>query len=176
MDIQGVKFSGAQIAIVAALVSSIAGGIWTASSVYSRLEAVEAYEIPETASLHESIATIRQELEDNDVAQLQGKLATFGTNLKTIMEQQTKLLSIQERMVAVEKEMEAMKVIVEKAELKTKELQDVEDQMKVVKREIQELWDGMDYLSNPLQQEKAMPYHSKPKKKRGKKKPKKRGY
>ena len=151
MNIDGVKFTAAQMAIVATLVTSIAGGIWTASSVYSRLEAVEAYEIPDTAPLHEDVATIRQELEDNDVAQLQGKLATFGTNLKTIMEQQAKLLSIQERMVEVEKEMEAMKVIVEKAELKTKELQGVEDQMKVFKREIQELWDGMDYLSNPLQ-------------------------
>ena len=151
MNIDGVKFTAAQMAIVATLVTSIAGGIWTASSVYSRLEAVEAYEIPDIAPLHEDVATIRQELEDNDVAQLQGKLATFGTNLKTIMEQQTKLLSIQERMVEVEKEMEAMKVIVEKAELKTKELQGVEDQMKVFKREIQELWDGMDYLSNPLQ-------------------------
>ena len=151
MNIDGVKFTAAQMAIVATLVTSIAGGIWTASSVYSRLEAVEAYEIPDVAPLHEDVATIRQELEDNDVAQLQGKLATFGTNLKTIMEQQTKLLAIQERMVEVEKEMEAMKVIVEKAELKTKELQGVEDQMKVFKREIQELWDGMDYLSNPLQ-------------------------
>lgn len=151
MNIDGVKFTAAQMAIVATLVTSIAGGIWTASSVYSRLEAVEAYEIPDIAPLHEDVATIRQELEDNDVAQLQGKLATFGTNLKTIMEQQAKLLSIQERMVEVEKEMEAMKVIVEKAELKTKELQGVEDQMKVFKREIQELWDGMDYLSNPLQ-------------------------
>ena len=151
MNIDGVKFTAAQMAIVATLVTSIAGGIWTASSVYSRLEAVEAYEIPDIAPLHEDVATIRQELEDNDVAQLQGKLATFGTNLKTIMEQQAKLLSIQERMVEVEKEMEVMKVIVEKAELKTKELQGVEDQMKVFKREIQELWDGMDYLSNPLQ-------------------------
>ena len=151
MNIDGVKFTAAQMAIVATLVTSIAGGIWTASSVYSRLEAVEAYEIRDIAPLHEDVATIRQELEDNDVAQVQGKLATFGTNLKTIMEQQTKLLSIQERMVEVEKEMEAMKVIVEKAELKTKELQGVEDQMKVFKREIQELWDGMDYLSNPLQ-------------------------
>ena len=94
MNIDGVKFTAAQMAIVATLVTSIAGGIWTASSVYSRLEAVEAYEIPDIAPLHEDVATIRQELEDNDVAQLQGKLATFGTNLKTIMEQQTKLLAI----------------------------------------------------------------------------------
>lgn len=151
MKVDGVKFSGAQIAIVLGFISTIAGGIWTASSVYSRLEAVEAYEIPDIAPLHEDVATIRQELEDNDVAQLQGKLATFGTNLKTIMEQQTKLLAIQERMVEVEKEMEAMKGIVQRAELKTKELEGFEKEAAALKREIQQLWEGMDYLSNPLQ-------------------------
>jgi len=66
------------------------------------------------------------------------------------MGQQTKLLAIQERMVEVEKEMEAMKGIVQRAELKTKELEGIEGEVKVLKREIQELWDGMDYLSNPL--------------------------
>ena len=94
---------------------------------------------------------MKQELEDNDVAGLQGKLATFGTNLKTIMEQQQKLLAIQERMVEVEKEMEAMKGVVQRAELKTKELEDFEKESAALKREIQQLWEGMDYLSNPLQ-------------------------
>jgi len=53
-------------------------------------------------------------------------------------------------MVEVEKEMESMKGVVQRAELKTKELEGIEGSVKVVKREIQELWDGMDYLSNPL--------------------------
>ena len=151
MKIDGVKFSGAQIAIVLGFVSTIGGGIWTASSVYSRLEAVESYEIPDTAPLYEDIAVMKQELEDNDVAGLQGKLATFGTNLKTIMEQQQKLLAIQERMVEVEKEMEAMKGVVQRAELKTRELESFEKEAAALKREIQQLWEGMDYLSNPLQ-------------------------
>jgi hypothetical protein len=151
MKIDGVKFNGAQIAIVLGFVSTIGGGIWTASSVYSRLEAVESYEIPDTAPLYEDIAVMKQELEDNDVAGLQGKLATFGTNLKTIMEQQKKLLAIQERMVEVEKEMEAMKGVVQRAELKTKELESFEKEAAALKREIQQLWEGMDYLSNPLQ-------------------------
>jgi len=150
MNVDGVKFSGAQIAVVLAFISTIAGGIWTASSVYARLEAVEAYEIPDVAPLHEQITVIEKELEANDISQLQGKLAAFGTNLETIMEQQTKLLAIQERMVEVEKEMESMKGVVQRAELKTKKLEGIEGEGKVLKREIQELWDGMDYLSNPL--------------------------
>ena len=150
MKVDGVGFSGAQIAIVLAFISTIAGGIWTASSVYARLEAVEAHEIPDTTVLHEDIQLIKQELDDNDISQLQAKLATIGVNLETIMSQQTKLLLLQEKMTAVEKEMEAMKGIVQRAEVSVKDIEKFEGKVSKMQREIQELWDGMDYLSNPL--------------------------
>ena len=150
MKVDGVGFSGAQIAIVLAFISTIAGGIWTASSVYARLEAVEAYEIPDTTVLHEDIQLIKQELDDNDISQLQAKLATIGVNLETIMSQQTKLLLLQEKMTAVEKEMEAMKGIVQRAEVSVKDIEKFEGKVSKMQREIQELWDGMDFLSNPL--------------------------
>jgi len=150
MKVDGVGFSGAQIAIVLAFISTIAGGIWTASSVYARLEAVEAYEIPDTTVLHEDIQLIKQELDDNDISQLQAKLATIGVNLETIMGQQTKLLLLQEKLVAVEKEMEAMKGVVQRAEVSVKDVEKFEGKVSKMQREIQELWDGMDYLSNPL--------------------------
>ena len=86
INVGGVKFKGVYIAVVLGFVSTIGGTIWTASELYSRLEAVEAYEIPDTAPLHEEIQLIKQELEDNDVKSLQGKLAELGTNLKTIIE------------------------------------------------------------------------------------------
>ncbi len=150
MKVDGVGFSGAQIAIVLAFISTIAGGIWTASSVYARLEAVEAYDIPDTTVLHEDIQLIKQELDDNDISQLQAKLATIGVNLETIMGQQTKLLLLQEKLVAVEKEMEAMKGVVQRAEVSVKDVEKFEGKVSKMQREIQELWDGMDYLSNPL--------------------------
>ena len=150
MKVDGVGFSGAQIAIVLAFISTIAGGIWTASSVYARLEAVEAYDIPDTTVLHEDIQLIKQELDDNDISQLQAKLATIGVNLETIMGQQTKLLLLQEKLVAVEKEMEAMKGVVQRAEVSVKDIEKFEGKVSKMQREIQELWDGMDYLSNPL--------------------------
>jgi len=150
VKVDGVGFSGAQIAIVLAFISTIAGGIWTASSVYARLEAVEAYEIPDTSVLHEDIQLIKQELDDNDISQLQAKLATIGVNLETIMSQQTKLLLLQEKMTAVEKEMEAMKGIVQRAEVSVKDIEKFEGKVSKMQREIQELWDGMDFLSNPL--------------------------
>ena len=92
INVGGVKFKGVYIAVVLGFVSTIAGTIWTASELYSRLEAVEAYEIPDTTPLHEDIELIKQELEDNDVKSLQGKLAELGTNLKTIIEQQKEAL------------------------------------------------------------------------------------
>jgi hypothetical protein len=150
MKVDGVGFSGAQIAIVLAFISTIAGGIWTASSVYARLEAVEAYEIPDTTVLHEDIQLIKQELDDNDISQLQAKLATIGVNLETIMGQQSKLLLLQEKLVAVEKEMEAMKGVVQRAEVSVKDVEKFEAKIGKMTRDIQELWDGMDYLSNPL--------------------------
>jgi len=150
VKVDGVGFSGAQIAIVLAFISTIAGGIWTASSVYARLEAVEAYDIPDTTVLHEDIQLIKQELDDNDISQLQAKLATIGVNLETIMGQQTKLLLLQEKLVAVEKEMEAMKGVVQRAEVSVKDIEKFEGKVSKMQREIQELWDGMDYLSNPL--------------------------
>tara|TARA_R110000744_G_scaffold287987_2_gene399054 strand:+ start:509 stop:964 length:456 start_codon:yes stop_codon:yes gene_type:complete len=150
MKVDGVGFSGAQIAIVLAFISTIAGGIWTASSVYARLEAVEAYEIPDTTVLHEDIQLIKQELDDNDISQLQAKLATIGVNLETIMGQQSKLLLLQEKLVAVEKEMEAMKGVVQRAEVSVKDVEKFEAKIGKMARDIQELWDGMDYLSNPL--------------------------
>jgi len=150
VKVDGVGFSGAQIAIVLAFISTIAGGIWTASSVYARLEAVEAYDIPDTTVLHEDIQLIKQELDDNDISQLQAKLATIGVNLETIMSQQTKLLLLQEKMTAVEKEMEAMKGIVQRAEVSVKDIEKFEGKVSKMQREIQELWDGMDFLSNPL--------------------------
>ena len=150
MKIDGVGFSGAQIAVVLAFISTIAGGIWTASSVYARLEAVEAYEIPDTTVLHEDIQLIKQELDDNNISQLQSKLATIGVNLETIMTQQTKLLLLQEQLTAVEKEMEVMKGIVQRAEVSVKDIEKFEGKISKIQREIQELCDGMDYLSNPL--------------------------
>ena len=135
--------------------------MWTASSLYSRLEAVEALEIPDIVPLEENIASvessltgridlIQQELIANDVGQLQGKLAELGVNLKTIADQQSTLLLINDRVIELEKEIETMRATVAKAELMTKDLEDVDSKLKKIDTEIEDLWSGMDYLSNPL--------------------------
>ena len=161
LTIGGTSFKGVYIAILLSLATTLGGGVWTASSLYSRLEAVEALEIPDIVPLEENIASvesslsgridlIQQELIANDVGQLQGKLAELGVNLKTIADQQSTLLLINDRVIELEKEIETMRATVAKAELMTKDLEDVDSKLKKIDTEIEDLWSGMDYLSNPL--------------------------
>ena len=161
LTIGGTSFKGVYIAILISLATTLGGGVWTASSLYSRLEALEALQIPKLGPLEEQllkvgqdletkIELIEQELKANDVSQLQGKLATLGVNLETIATQQAKLLTINDKVVELEKELESMRVTVTQAELITKDLQDVDSKIKKIDTEIEDLWSGMDYLSNPL--------------------------
>ena len=131
LTIGGTSFKGVYIAILLSLATTLGGGVWTASSLYSRLETVEAVVVPNISPIEEqmildkqelsaSILLIKQELQDNDVSQLQGKLATLGVNLITIMEQQEKLLLIDDNVDDLEKDIETMKATVAKAELMTK--------------------------------------------------------
>lgn len=157
IDVGGVKFKGMHIAIVFGIVSSLAGAIWTSSSIYSRLEAVEAYSIPDISEVTEQVQLIKQELEDNDINQLQGNLAALQTSLENILVQQQKLLLIQERVVTAEKTVTAMETTVEKSELAVKRidsfetyLKGTEEQFKTISREVDNLWEGLDALANPL--------------------------
>lgn len=150
LKIGGQTFKGAWIAVVLAIGSTIDGGVWTASSLYSRLEAVEAIQVPDIVPLEEKILLIEQELTANDVSKLQGKLAELGTNLVVIKDQQSGLLLIQKQVTDVEKSVTEMQTIVKKAELVVKDVEGFEGEIKVLKREIQDLWDGMDELYNPL--------------------------
>ena len=161
LKIGGTSFKGVYIAILFSLATTLGGGVWTASSLYSRLESVELNEIPNITPLQEQVVTnkqellseielIKQELADNDVSQLQGKLATLGANLQTIIDQQDKLLLIDENVDDLEKEIESMKATVTKAELVTEKVSGFEAKITTLKREVEDLWSAMDYLSNPL--------------------------
>jgi hypothetical protein len=150
LTIGGVKLKGIYIAVVFSLATTIGGGVWTASSLYSRLEGVESVFIPNVTPLEERVTLIEQSLEANDVSKLQGKLAELGVNLKTIAEQQEKLLQVSDKLAGLEKEIETMKATVTKAELIADNMKDIESKFKTLNREVSELWQGLDYVSNPL--------------------------
>ena len=151
LKIGNTSFKGVWIGIVLAIGTSIGGTVWTASSLYSRLEAVEAVSIPDVEPVTERVTLIEQRLEDNDVGQLKGNLAALGTNLETILEQQEKLLELKSDVSRLEKDIEAMRSTVKQAEIVSNSLGDVSERIKKVDLEINNLWDGLDYVtSNPL--------------------------
>mgnify|MGYP003118293742 FL=1 len=168
LNIGGQSFKGVYVAVVLSFASTLAGGIWTASEFFSRLEAqeaaVEAAGVTATTlqarfkDLRESqlealqgyevtISNMKQSLDDNDVQGLQGKLAELGTNLEAIMEAQKGLLDLRDRVAAVEKT-NAESVL--KVENKVESLSKTDERLKRIQKEIDDLWDGLDSVVNPL--------------------------
>ena len=131
LKIGDTSFKGVWIAIVLGIGSTIGGGVWTASSLYSRLEAVESRQIPNITPIREN-------------------LATLGTRLETLLGQQEKLLELNTDVSKLSNDIEAMKATVAKAEIIINDIGDTEVKFKTINKEIEDLWQGMDYLSNPL--------------------------
>ena len=133
LKIGDTSFKGVWIAIVLGIGSTIGGGVWTASSLYSRLEAVEAQQIP-------------------DISPIRENLATLGTRLETLLGQQEKLLELNTDVSKLSNDIEAMKATVTKAEIIINDIGDTEVKFKALTKEVEDLWQGMDYLNaSPLQ-------------------------
>jgi len=105
----------------------------------SQLEALQSYEV--------TISNMQQSLDDNDVQGLQGKLAELGTNLEAIMEAQKDLLDLRDRVATVEKS-NAESVL--RVENKVESLSKTDERLKRIQKEIDDLWDGLDSVVNPL--------------------------
>jgi chromosome segregation ATPase len=165
LDVGGTKFKGVWIAILFSFASTIGGGIWTASEFFNRIEAQEQavqealgirgdFDVTQKqlnkaiSDFNTQILTMQQRLDDNDVSGLQGKLATLGTNLEQIMQRQSELLALQEKVS------ELQTTVAERGartDSQLEKLPQYDSDMDRIKREIEDLWNGMDALSNPLQ-------------------------
>ncbi len=150
LSIGGVKLKGIYIAVVFSIATTIGGFIWGASSLYGRLETVEAVQVPDVTPLHESIQLIEQQLKDNDISQLSAKLATLGTNLITISSQQERLLEITTSVSNLEKDIETMRAIVAKAELVVEDVNQIKANWDTAKTEYDDIWQALDALAMPL--------------------------
>jgi len=71
-------------------------------------------------------------------------------SLKTIAEQQEKLLGITTKVSDLEKDIETMKAQVTESKLIAEGVNGFSKSIKNIEREIEDLWNGMDYISNPL--------------------------
>ena len=128
LKIGGVNLRGVWIAIVLSIATTLSGGIWAVAEFYGRIEAVE-----------DAVAGNSQMAE---------KLTIVGTNLETIMENQKELLDMRDRIAEVEKTSVENDLLVQQFKEK---VDGIGGRFKKINREIDDLWKGLDALSNPLQ-------------------------
>ena len=168
VNIGGTQIKGVWIGIVFAFGSTIGGGIWTASEFFSRLGSQEdavaqagartdviearfndlkADAEKQLQQYEVAIANMNQQLDDNNVSELQGKLAELGTNLEAIMKAQQDLLDLRDRISAVEKSNSETVITVN---AKMEALSNVDDRIKRLQRDMDDAWTAMDELANPL--------------------------
>jgi len=157
LDVGGTKFKGIYIAILMSFATTIGGGIWAASEFVSRIDNIEANleatieSIPDIEPMELELASIRTKIEDNDLGHLQGKLAELDTLLNSIKERQAEVLSnasesttkvntMEKDWIEVRNEYKAMADMIIKFE------QDVQN----FKKEVDDLWKGLDAASSPL--------------------------
>lgn len=170
VNVAGTKFKGIYLAILLSFGSTLGGGIWAASEFFSRLESLEeSVELSSTdtklvnqrfedfrevwtddkKTIVSDLSVTKQQIEDASIDELQGKLATLGTNLQTIMDRQKELISMGERIVEVEKQITETQTLVQKAETMMKDADSIQNELEQIEKEIEEIWEGMDYLANP---------------------------
>ena len=157
LDVGGTKFKGIYIAILMSFATTIGGGIWAASEFVSRIDNIEANleatieSIPDIEPMELELASIRTKIEDNDLGHLQGKLAELDTLLLSIKERQsevlknasestTKVNTMEKDWIEVRNEYKAMADMIKKFE------KDVQN----FKKEVDDLWKGLDAASSPL--------------------------
>ena len=164
VNVGGTQIKGVWIAIVFTFASTIGGGIYASAEFFARLEALERSVTGATAEtavvqgrfddLRESqserlqgyqvaISNMEQQLADNNISELQGKLAELGTNLEAIMKAQQDLLDLRDRIAAVEKSNSEAVLTVNN---RVQSLEKTERVLKRVDTEIENLWTALDSL------------------------------
>lgn len=151
LNVGGTSFKGVWIAIVLSMASTLGGGVWGASQFFARIDAIEGrldeLEIPDITPLSDRIGLVEQRLADQNISQLQGKLSELGANLEQIMEAQKGLLDLRDRIASVEKS-NSETLITVNAKMET--IGSVDDRIKKIDREINDIWSGLDAVANPL--------------------------
>jgi chromosome segregation ATPase len=164
VNVGGTQIKGVWIAIVFTFASTIGGGIYASAEFFARLEALERSVTGATAEtavvqgrfddLREAqserlqgyqvaISNMEQQLDDNNISELQGKLAELGTNLEAIMKAQQDLLDLRDRIAAVEKSNSEAVLTVNN---RVQSLEKTERVLKRVDTEIENLWTALDSL------------------------------
>jgi len=157
LNVGGTKFKGIYVAILISFATTIGGGIWAASEFVSRIgnletsfeEAVQV--IGKIEPLEIEMASIRTKIEDNDLGHLQGKLAELDTLLLSIKERQTEVLTDASESTSKVNAMEKDWIEVRNEYKKMADaIKDFEKKVNNFKKEVDDLWKGLDAASSPL--------------------------
>jgi DNA repair exonuclease SbcCD ATPase subunit len=167
VNVGGTSIKGVWIAIVLTFGSTIGGGIWAASQFFAQLNEQSEAVIAATAQaealasrfddLRESnaqrlqamdvkLSTMEQAMTAADVENLQGKLAELGANLVQIMEAQSELLDLRDRISSVEKTSSETELRVSG---KLDALSTIDERLSRFERDMDDLWMAID-ATNPL--------------------------
>jgi len=169
LNVGGVKFKGVYIAIMASIIGTISGGIWAVSEFYSRVGVIDENlaQLEQTVSSisNDSIETMRAtieaeqiklttietRLEDNNISHLQGKLAELQTMLENIGARQVEVLSdakdSTEKVAQLEKDWLEVRNEYKKMADAIKAFEATQGKFIT---ELDNLWDGLDAATNPL--------------------------
>tara|TARA_R110001592_G_scaffold325730_1_gene605976 strand:+ start:390 stop:887 length:498 start_codon:yes stop_codon:yes gene_type:complete len=157
INVGGTKFKGAHIAVVLAFISTISGGIWATSEFFSRVGVLEdtvaemQANIPDLAPLEIELEAIKTKIEDNDLGHLQGKLAELSTLLATIQSRQQEVLdnAAESNSKVVDMEKDWIEIRNEYKKM-ADAIKGFEDSVGRFKKEVDDLWKGLDAASSPL--------------------------
>lgn len=157
INVGGTKFKGAHIAVVLAFISTISGGIWATSEFFSRVGVLEdtvaemQISMPDLAPLEVELEAIKTKIEDNDLGHLQGKLAELSTLLATIQSRQQEVLdnaaASNTKVVDMEKDWIEIRNEYKKM---ADAIKGFEESVGKFKKEVDDLWKGLDAASSPL--------------------------
>ena len=157
INVGGTKFKGAHIAVVLAFISTISGGIWATSEFFSRVGVLEdtvaemQMSMPDLAPLEVELEAIKTKIEDNDLGHLQGKLAELSTLLATIQSRQQEVLDNAAASNAKVVDMETDWIEIRNEYKKMADaIKGFEDSVGRFKKEVDDLWKGLDAASSPL--------------------------
>jgi len=123
LKIGAVKLRGVWIAIGLSILTTMGGGVWATAEFYNRITAME-----------ETVA---------NTPDTNKKLTELGINLKTIMDNQKELFDMRDRISAVEKSSAESVILVE-------QFKDKISKLDAINQDIDDLWKGLDAVSNPL--------------------------
>lgn len=107
-------------------------------------------QIPDLSEIETNIATIETQLEDNNIGQLQGKLTELSTSLAGMMEQVRSLIELRDDVAEAQRLVNEGSTQIANMELQVREATKFANNVQSLQREVDDLWEGMDALANPL--------------------------